>query len=47
MKVMKNERRQAWRALSSEDKHVRLQAMRERQQSQVQFEMLRLHSHAR
>ncbi len=46
MKVMKNERRQAWRALSSQDKHVRLSAVRERQQRQVEFEMLRL-SHVR
>ncbi|GAA4698405.1 hypothetical protein [Nocardioides conyzicola] len=42
MKVMKNEHRQSWRAASSQDKQQRLQAMRERQQRQVEFEMLRL-----
>ena len=47
MNALKNERRQAWRAMSSTDKHQRLQAMRERQQRQVEFEMLRLHSHTR
>ena len=42
MKVMRNEHRQAGRAASSQDKQQRLQAMRERQQRQVEFEMLRL-----
>ena len=47
MKVMRNERRQAWHALSRQDKHERLESMRERQQSQVELEMLRLRSHIR
>jgi hypothetical protein len=41
------QRRQQWRSLSSQDKHQRLQAMRQQQQRQVQFEMLRLQSHTR
>ena len=41
------ERRQAWRAMSSQDKHQRLQAMRQQQQRQIQFEMMRLQSHLR
>ena len=44
MKTMQNERRQAWRSMSSQDKHQRLQAMRQQQQRQVEFEMLRLQS---
>jgi hypothetical protein len=47
MKTLQNERRQAWRSMSSTDKHQRLEAMRQRQQRQVEFEMLRLQSHAR
>ena len=47
MKTLHHERRQAWRAMSSTDKHQRLQAMRQQQQRQVEFEMLRLASHAR
>jgi hypothetical protein len=47
MNTQHHERRQAWRSLSSQDKHQRLQAMRQQQQRQVQFEMLRLQSHAR
>ena len=47
MKTLPRERRQAWRSLSSQDKHQRLQAMRQQQQRQVQFEMLRLQSHVR
>lgn len=45
MRTMPSERRQAWRSLSSQDKHQRLQAMRQQQQHQVEFEMLRLQSH--
>jgi hypothetical protein len=41
------ERRQAWRALSSQDKQERLQAVRQQQQRQIQFEMLRMSAHAR
>jgi hypothetical protein len=40
-------RRQMWRSMSTQDKHQRLQAMRQQQQRQVQFEMLRLQSHLR
>jgi predicted Fe-S protein YdhL (DUF1289 family) len=47
VKTPQNERRQAWRSMSSTDKHQRLQAMRQRQQRQVEFEMLRLASHSR
>jgi hypothetical protein len=42
MRTSQTERRQTWRAMSSQDKHRRLQAMRQQQQRQVQFEMLRL-----
>ena len=42
VKVMRNEHRQAWRVASSQDKQQRLRTMRERQQRQVEFEMLRL-----
>jgi len=37
------ERRNAWRSLSQQDKQQRLESMRRRHQSQVQYEMLRLH----
>jgi len=47
MKTLQNERRQTWRSLSSQDKHDRLQAMRQQQHRQVQFEMLRLQNHLR
>jgi hypothetical protein len=47
MKTLHDDRRQAWRSLSSQDKHQRLQAMRQQQQLQVQFEMLRLQSQVR
>jgi len=47
MRSQHHERRQSWRSLSRQDKHQRLQAMRQQQQRQVEFEMLRLHSHAR
>lgn len=47
MRTTHSERRQAWQSLSSTDKHQRLQAMRQQQQRQVQFEMLRLQSHVR
>ena len=36
------QRRNAWRELSRQDKHQRLQAMRTQHQRQVEFEMLRL-----
>ena len=36
--------RNAWRSLSKQDKQQRLQEMRRRHQSQVEFEMLRLHN---
>jgi hypothetical protein len=36
------ERRREWRALSQQDKHQRLQALRRRHQQQVELEMLRL-----
>ena len=38
------QRRNAWRSLSKQDKQKRLQEMRRRHQSQVEFEMLRLHN---
>lgn len=38
------ERRNAWRSLSKQDKQQRLQEMRRRHQSQVEFEILRLHT---
>jgi len=47
MSTIHKQRRQQWRTMSSQDKHQRLQAMRERQQRQVEFEMLRLYPHAR
>lgn len=43
MKSTMIERRNAWRALSRQDKQQRLQAIRDRHQRQVEFEMLRLH----
>lgn len=42
MKTTSIERRHAWRTLSKQDKQERLQAMRRRHQSQVEFEILRL-----
>jgi len=47
MSAIQKQRRQQWRATSSQDKHQRLQAMRQQQQRQVEFEMLRLQSHMR
>jgi len=47
MNTTQNGRRQLWRTLSNQDKHQRLQAMRQQQQRQVQFEMLRLQNHVR
>jgi len=47
MSTIQKHRRQQWRAMSSQDKHQRLQAMRQQQQRQVEFEMLRLQSHVR
>ncbi len=47
MKTQLLERRRAWRSMSHQDKHERLQDMRRRQQSEVAFEMLRLHVHTR
>ena len=44
MKTTSIERRHVWRSLSKQDKQDRLQAMRRRHQSQVEFEMLRLQS---
>jgi hypothetical protein len=41
------ERRTTWRSLSQQDKQERLDSMRRRQLSEVQFEMLRLHHHIR
>ena len=38
------QRRNAWRQLSKQDKQSRLQEMRRRHQSQVEFEILRLHN---
>jgi len=46
MKTTMLERRNAWRSLSTQDKQQRLQAIRRRQQRQVEFEILRL-SHLR
>lgn len=40
-------RRESWRTMSAQDKHQRLQSMRQRQQRQVEFEMLRLSLHTR
>ena len=42
MKTTSIERRHVWRSLSKQDKQDRLQAMRRRHQSQVEFEILRL-----
>ncbi|GAA4376335.1 hypothetical protein [Nocardioides caricicola] len=42
MKTATIERRHAWKALSKQDKQDRLQVMRRRHQSQVEFEILRL-----
>jgi hypothetical protein len=44
MKSTQSQRRQAWRSMSSQDKHQRLQTLRQQQQRQVEFEMLRLRS---
>ena len=44
MTVSGTQRRNAWRSLSQQDKQERLQEMRRRHQSQVEFEILRLHS---
>ena len=44
MKTTSIERRHAWRSLSKQDKQQRLTEMRRRHQSQVEFEMLRLHN---
>jgi len=41
------QRRRTWRAMNLQDKHERLQSMRQQQQRQVEFEMLRLTAHAR
>lgn len=41
------QRRRQWRAMSMQDRQDRLQAMRQQQQRQVEFEMLRLTAHAR
>ena len=47
MSTKTQERRTTWRSLSAQDKQERLDSMRRRQQSQVQFEMLRLRNHIR
>ncbi len=47
MKTALTERRSSWRAMTTQDKHQRLQAMRRQQQRQVEFEMLRLQAHVR
>jgi hypothetical protein len=47
MRTALMERRSSWRAMATQDKHQRLQAMRQRQQHQVEFEMLRLQAHVR
>ena len=44
MSVSDLQRRSAWRSLSKQDKQSRLQEMRRRHQSQVEFEILRLHN---
>jgi len=41
------QRRRQWRSMTMQDKHERLQSMRQQQQRQVEFEMLRLTAHAR
>jgi hypothetical protein len=47
MSTTHQQRRQQWRAMSNQDKHQRLRSMRQQQQRQVEFEMLRLQSHLR
>jgi hypothetical protein len=47
MRTARTARQSSWRALSTQDKHQRLRAMRQQQQSQVEFEMLRLQAHLR
>jgi hypothetical protein len=42
MKTTMIERRNAWRALPSQDKQQRLKQLRDKHQKQVEFEMLRL-----
>ncbi len=42
MNTVHIQRRNAWRTLSKQDKQQRLQTMRRRHQSQVEFEILRL-----
>lgn len=45
MKSTMIERRNAWRALSHQDKQQRLDTLRRRHQRQVEFEILRLQQH--
>ena len=40
-------RRETWRTMTHQDKHQLLQQMRQRQQRQVELEMLRLPLHTR
>ncbi|MFC7492811.1 MULTISPECIES: hypothetical protein [unclassified Nocardioides] len=47
MRTGQRVRHQAWRAMSTQDKHQRLSAMRQQQQRQVEFEMLRLQAQVR
>lgn len=47
MRFVAAERRSAWHALSTRDKHRRLLALRQRQQREVELEMLRLQAHVR
>jgi hypothetical protein len=47
MKTTMIERRAMWRSLSNQDKQQRLQGMRRRHQSQVEYEILRLQHHTR
>ncbi|WP_395692207.1 hypothetical protein [Nocardioides sp.] len=42
MKTQQIQRRNAWRALSRQDKHQRLEALRAQQHRHVQHEILRL-----
>lgn len=42
MRTATSDRRSAWRTLSLQDKHTRLQDLRRHQQRQVEIEMLRL-----
>jgi hypothetical protein len=44
MNTNTHSKRNAWRSLSKQDKQQRLQEMRRRHQSQVEFEILRLHT---